>query len=68
MAETWNPRRLSWKGSLLRAYRTTNEPSFILERRSLQAAPEFGAQYNCDFRFDALVGAGIFTELGQLQN
>jgi hypothetical protein len=49
-------------GQLLGAYRTTNEPGFTLERRSLQAATEFGAQYNCDFRFDALVGAGIFTK------
>ena len=49
-------------GQWLGAYRATNEPSSTLERRSLEAATEFGAQYNCSFRFDALVGAGIFCK------
>jgi hypothetical protein len=49
-------------GQLLGAYRTTNEPSFTLDRRSFEAPTEFGKQYNCDFRFNPLVGAGIFTK------
>jgi hypothetical protein len=49
-------------GQWLGAYRATNEPGFTLDRGSLEAATEFGAQYSCSFRFDALVGAGIFTK------
>ena len=49
-------------GQWLGAYRATNEPGFTLDRGSLEAATEFGAQYSCSFRFDALVGAGIFCK------
>ena len=53
-------------GQWLGAYRATNEPSFTLDHRSFEAATEFGAQYNCSFRFDALVGAGIFFKKGTI--
>ncbi len=62
LAELRPSKTLVISGRLLGAYVVKNSPGYTLDRRSLEAATEFGAQYNCNFRFDALVGAGVFTK------
>jgi len=56
-------RTLAVESDLLGAHVAKDRRSFELDKRAFETAKKFGASHHCDFRFDPVEGAGIFTKL-----